>query len=405
MPSCPPSRMQRFTAKDRPVACVMGDMNLVRPLGLAGIHCTVVTQSDGLTRFSRFASEAILWPDEEIADGADALLDRLVQFGSSQAQRPVLFYEQDTQLLFVSRNRDALSEAFRFVIADPPLVEDLVDKGRFQALAERLKLPVPKARRVHALANSTPPELDLRFPVVVKPLWRRKSWPDAAKVAKIDTKEALCEAWPRWIAQDIDLLVQEMILGDETRIESYHVYVDVQGVIVAEFTGRKIRTFPITHGHSTALMITAADDVAALGRSLVTKLGLRGVAKFDFKRDPEDRLHLLEVNPRFNLWHHLGAVAGVNLPALVYADMAGLPRPAAVARQVGARWCHFKEDWKAAKEGGMSFPSWLPWAVGCEATLLTWDDPMPFAYGVWRTVSTGIAARLSSAFLQRNRAM
>jgi len=200
----------RFTAKGCPLACVMGDMDLVRPLGLAGIRCAVITPPDGLPRFSRFANEAILWPDEEIAEGAEALLDRLLQFGTSQPERPVLFYEQDAQLLFVSRNRDALSEAFRFVIADRVLVEDLVDKGRFQVLAERLKLPMPPARRVHPATGSAPPELDLRFPVVVKPLWRRSSWVEAAKVAKFDTPEALRGAWPRWAAQNIDLLARIM---------------------------------------------------------------------------------------------------------------------------------------------------------------------------------------------------
>jgi D-aspartate ligase len=393
----------RFPANGCPLACVMGDMDLVRPLGLAGIRCAVITPPDGLPRFSRFAVEAILWPDEEIAEGAEALLDRMLQFGKSQPERPVLFYEQDAQLLFVSRNRDALSEAFRFVIADRVLVEDLVDKGRFQVLAERLKLPMPPARRVHPVAGSAPPELDLRFPVVVKPLWRRNSWVEAAKVAKFDTPETLREAWPRWAAQNVDLLVQEMISGDETRVESYHAYVDAQGVIVGEFTGQKIRTFPTIHGHSTALTITAADDVAALGRTLVAELGLRGVAKFDFKRDPDGRLHLLEVNPRFNLWHHLGAVAGVNLPALVFADMTGVPRPAAALQRVGVRWCRFTEDWQAAKEGGMPFLTWLSWAFSCQATSLTWDDPMPLAHTVWRTVSARVATRLPSTSWRSDR--
>jgi predicted ATP-grasp superfamily ATP-dependent carboligase len=187
-----------------------------------------------------------------------------------------------------------------------------------------------------------------------------------------------------------------MIPGDEARIESYHVYVDAQGMIAGEFTGRKIRTFPTAHGYSTALTITAADDVAALGRRLCAELGLRGVAKFDFKRDPEGRLHLLEVNPRFNLWHHLGAVAGVNLPALVFADLAGLPRPEAELRREGARWCRFTEDWHAAREGGMPFLSWLPWALSCEATSLTWDDPMPFVQALRRSVAAHVANRLPS---------
>lgn len=382
-----------FTAKGHPLACVMGDMDLVRPLGLAGVRCAVLTPPDGLPQFSRFAAKTIFWSDEDIEGGAGALLEHLVQFGMRQAVQPILFYEQDAQLLFVSRNRDVLSKAFRFVVAERVLVEDLVDKGRFQKMAECRNLPVPPARLVHPSISFVVPELDIRFPVVVKPLWRRRSWSEAAKVVRIDTPEALREAWPRWAAQDIDLLVQEMILGDETRIESYHVYVDGHGEIAGEFTGQKIRTYPIVHGYSTALTITAADDVAALGRALVTALGLRGVAKFDFKRDPDGRLHLLEINPRFNLWHHLGAVAGVNLPALVFADLTGMPRPAATLQRVGVRWCRFADDWRAAKECGVPLLKWLPWAMSCEATSLAWDDPMPFARTLWRAASARVATR------------
>jgi len=50
--------------------------------------------------------------------------------------------------------------------------------------------------------------------------------------------------------------------------------------------------------------------VRRLGRELTERVGLRGFAKFDFKRDPDGRLWLLQVNPRFNLWHHVGADAG-----------------------------------------------------------------------------------------------
>ena len=133
---------------------------------------------------------------------------------------------------------------------------------------------------------------------------------------------------PRLAAGDVAVALQELVPGPETAIESYHVYVGAQGETVGEFTGRKIRTVPAAYGHSTALQITEAADVAALGRELVRRLGLRGVAKLDFKRAPSGELFLLEINARFNLWHHPGAVAGVNLPALVYGDLVGLPRGA-----------------------------------------------------------------------------
>ena len=369
------------TDRKEALACVMGDMDMVRPLGLAGVRCAVVTHPGSPALHSRYTSDSILW-DDAAGDPGD-LVEALLRFGRRQPAPPVLFYQDDTQLLLVSRNRSRLRQAFRFVLSGTELVEDLVDKGRFQALAERLDLPVPATRRLHPTRDDAPGSLDLRFPVIVKPLTRRKVWDEAegfGKAIQVDSLEDLRALWPRLAAVGLDVLAQEMIPGPESRIESYHVYVDRGGGIAGEFTGRKIRTYPLDYGHSTALTITDEPDVAALGRALVERLDLRGVAKFDFKRGPDRRLHLLEVNPRFNLWHHLGAVAGVNLPALVYADAVGLPRPAAAKARAGACWCHITKDRLAARDSGLSMAAWLPWVFGCEAKAIALDDPMPFLH-------------------------
>ena len=58
----------------------------------------------------------------------------------------------------------------------------------------------------------------------------------------------MSELWPRLVASGTELLAQELIPGPESRIESYHVYVDEQGAIVGEFTGQKIRTKPSAFG-------------------------------------------------------------------------------------------------------------------------------------------------------------
>lgn len=363
------------------LACVLGDMDLVRPLGLAGVRCAVVGAPGGATAHSRFTERTIPW--EGGCD--DALVDRLLRFGAAQPDKPVLYMEEDAQLLMVSRHRDRLAAVFRFAIADGDLVETLVDKGRFQALAERLDLPVPRTRRLRPLPGSEAPDLDLRYPVIVKPLTRRPPWDEIeglGKAIRLEGPEELRALWPRLIPVGIDLLAQELIPGPETRIESHHVYIDAGGNVAGEFTGRKIRTYPVDYGHSTALTITDIDgegaDVAALGRGIAARIGLTGVAKFDFKRDPDGRLHLLEINPRFNLWHHLGAVAGVNLPALVHADLTGRPRPAPAKARPGACWCHISKDRLAARDSGLSTARWLAWVARCEAKAITPDDPMPF---------------------------
>lgn len=360
-----------------PLACVMGDLSLIRAIGSAGIPCAVVGRPGSPDMYSRFTRVRLDWGD--FARDED-WVDALVAFAASQPMMPVLYYQGDAELLLVSRHRQKLGKVFRFVIGDEALVEDLVDKDRFRILAESLQLPVPKTSLICPGADHDAHGVDLRFPIVIKPLTRDHAWDEAtgkAKALSVETPGALDRMWPRLAGLGAALLAQEMVPGPESAIESYHVYVDPRGEIAGEFTGRKIRTYPVERGHSTSVEITDARDVARLGRDIVRKLGLKGVAKLDFKRGPDGVLWLLEVNPRFNLWHHLGAAAGLNIPALVYADVLGLPRPAPQPIRVGARWCRF-EDRHAAKELGVPFLSWLTWFAGCEARSLTFDDQLPF---------------------------
>jgi predicted ATP-grasp superfamily ATP-dependent carboligase len=294
----------------------------------------------------------------------------------------VLFYENDWDLLVLSRSRDRLRPTMRFVLPDAALVEALLDKARFQALAGRLDLPVPASRRVEP--SSTGPEaVDLRFPIVLKPLTRQvATWrpvSDGRKAVPVADRRALEALWPRLGGNE--LLAQELIPGPETMIESYHVYIDERGEIAGEFAGRKIRTFPSDYGFSAAVETTDREDVLDLGRDIVRRLGFSGVAKLDFKRDAAGRLWLLEVNPRFSLWHHVGAKAGVNLPYMVYADLAGVPRPPATRARPGVRWSRLALDVKARAAAGIPLHRWALWAMSCEAKSVALDDPMPILRG------------------------
>ena len=122
---------------------------------------------------------------------------------------------------------------------------------------------------------------------------------------------------------------------------------------------------------------------------------LRGVAKLDFKRDDRGRLHLLEVNPRFNLWHYPGALAGVNLPATVYADLTGRERPPPAAPHRRVTWLDPLRTCGRCTRQRMALLAWLRWARGCEAISgLAREDPMPFMRGkLWGAVRRRAADR------------
>ena len=373
-------------------------MDLVRPLGRAGIPTVVVSRAGLPQAYSRFNRRTINLAD--IREHPEELVRDLIAFGSAEAERPVLMVDQDEYLLVVSRYRDQLEPYFRFILADATLIEDLVDKERFRMLADRLGLPVPTSQRLNP-SGMSPADVTISFPLIIKPLTRRDRnvpWAQIAGEAKAIQVDSLAELeaiWPRLVAPGTDLLAQALIPGPETRIESYHVYRDADSQIAGEFTGREVRTFPRRFGHSTAVETTDASDVRDLGRDLVERLDLLGVAKFDFKRGPDRKLHLLEINPRLSFWNHPGAVAGVHLAELVYRDLTDARVRPTRAASAGVRWCDVVPDLFAARAIGMSFRSWLRWVLRAETRAeVAPDDPFPFLLGtVWRQ-RTGILRRL-----------
>jgi predicted ATP-grasp superfamily ATP-dependent carboligase len=369
----------------RPLACVMGDVDLVRALGMAGIRSACVTRPGWPADHSRFTARRVEWADNW--GDPEQLLRNVLGFASAMPERPPLFFQHDGDLMFVSRYREALRPHLRFTIAGAELIEECVDKTLFVVLAQRLGLPIPRSEVLWPAVQPALPELDLEPPLVIKPLTRRDDlWrpiAGGAKAVEIDTYEEFEREWARFAEAGVDLVVQELIPGDEDRIESYHCYVDPNGDFAAEFTGRKVRTLPARYGGTTACVITDEGDVRELGRECARTLGLEGVAKLDFKRDPAGRLHLLEVNPRFTLWHLPGAAAGVNIPAVVYADLLDLPRPTIGPVRAGVRWSVPWHDYRAVRESGSSLVRWAAWQAGCETRHnVALDDPMPFVGGM-----------------------
>lgn len=386
--------------KNTVLACVMGDIDLLRPLGMAGIPCAVVTRPGTMPRFSRYTYASIKWNDPW--KNPEKVLENLMKFGRSQTEKPVLFYEHDALLKIVSRYRNELRSVFRFVIADTDLVDNILDKNKFHDLAERVGLPVPRTKLLDANSERDWNNIDLEYPFIIKPVTRSPAlWDPVAGTAKavlIESPEELRRFGERAASEaKFELIAQQFVAGPESAIESYQVYVDQNGEIAGEFTGKKIRTYPPELGHSCSLTISDSGDLAELGRELVKKLDLRGVAEFEFKRDPDGRLFLLEINPRFNLWHHLGAAAGVNLPAIVYADLVGLPRPALTNARAGVRWCRVWQDMLSSRAAGMPLREWFSWAKSCEVKRgIAWDDPLPLIFGgVWRT-SLNVSGLLTS---------
>lgn len=363
----------------QPLAVVIGDMDLVRPLGLANIPVVAAGPTGTETRWSRHTCGGIDLPD--LWTEPEGTVQALIAFAERQLSRPVLFYQKDPALLTISRYRDVLSDHYHFVVPDSDLVENLVDKNRFRDLAEHHDLPVPPT--VIVTGGTTDSDLEsLRYPLIAKPALRdqwENAWfkiADGAKAQRIDNDEQLQSLLQHPLMAETVLVLQELITGPEREIWSYHCFIDDQRTIRGEFTGRKIRTRPITYGQSTAVEVVSSPPVAEIGRRILKAVDFTGVAKVDFKRGPDGKFYLLEVNPRFSLWHHPGAAAGVNIPELVYRQLLGHSSSNAQQARPGVTWCQAWNDISAANEHGLARGRWLRFALGANTRrALHLDDP------------------------------
>src|SRR6185436_5262592 len=320
---------------------LLGGLNVVRALGLAGIPVVIASQERRAPSMaSRFCSGTLELPP---LSERDAVVETLVRAGKALSEkhgvRAPLFYDNDDRLALVQDCRAQLAPHFSLLLNEPALADALLEKSRFQALAERTGLPVPRRIEWQALDAE-------RGPVLCKPR-TRTAWDNSsirlqlfggAGKARVfaSGREARGNALVAQLAASLQF--QEYIPGGDDAIWSFHGFAAPGGEVLASFVGRKIRTYPALTGDSSYLRLARDEGLEALGRRISARLGLAGIFKMDFKRAPDGRCCLLEINTRFNLWHYLGAANGVNLPKVAYEFLLLDKKPSPVKSAVRYRW-------------------------------------------------------------------
>lgn len=381
----------RKLRRGQPPVMLLGGLTQIWPLGFATIPvilATADTHEPALA--SRYLCGRCLLP----VNDKTATLARLLELGAWLQQitgvKSPLFCGNDHDLALTQEFHAQLSDVFLLFDNDPALNLALINKDRFQALARTHDLPVP---RLYGWDDDSPdPVRHATRAVIAKPrskeMWShsplfRRLFPAPAK-AKVFADGAALLACPGLAEIKDHLIIQDYIPGGDERIHSFHGLAD-RGELLAWFLGRKIRTFPKNTGESAFIELIKDDDLAAIGRDITQRLQLRGVFKMDFKRDTRDgRFYLLEINARFSLWHHLGAVNGINIPQAAYDYIVhGVrrPNPEYATRY---RWQNFGYDYHAYRElrelREITFWGWLRSLLQAKRVqdLFFWKDPFPY---------------------------
>jgi predicted ATP-grasp superfamily ATP-dependent carboligase len=302
-----------------------------RSLSRAGVAVEVwSSRPPSLAGRSRAAAAEVCAPDPARAPEAFAeRLSRRVACGDVALVLPVTevtlgtCYAQglDELLLLAAPPRDAYALA--------------VDKWAILERGAKWGLDIPRTEFVEQIDALRELPSGFSFPVVLKA--RRSRWLEAGRWHRGGVHLVRDGAELAEVRSSPDLaagaLLQELVPGHG---EGMFLLMD-RGTPQAAFAHRRLREKPPTGGVSVLCEAIEPDPALRAGsEGLLGELRWHGVAMVEFRRTPDGRAALMEVNPR--LWGSLQLAidAGVDFPRLLLALYRGECLPQASAR-VGAR--------------------------------------------------------------------
>jgi len=374
---------------------VMGGLTILRCFGLAKIPyfavCATGDKRDNFVFASRYCKGGFVTADP--ANHPEKALAALLAHGKKLPHRVPLYYSNDQQLKLVSEQREPLSKYFQFLMPEATTITDTLDKAKFVDYCQRHGLPAPASCSETDVVKKNRAEFVWQFPLVVKPT-THINWFESEviksfggleyKAIIVNNQEEFSKVVAAMQQEKIPFLVQRFIAGGDDLIYSFHTFLDQNSDPLGYFIGKKIRTYPAVSGESTYLRLVKNDELRDLAIALLKKIKFVGPVKLDFKQDAVDeQYYLLEINARYNLWHYLGASAGVNLPVNAYHYYTNsAPLAAAPEYRTDIRWLHFRQDVSAffeyRRRGELSLGGWIR-SLLCKKVYdkFAWRDPMP----------------------------
>ena len=352
---------------------------VARSLGRQGIPVWLLANHP-IPSYSRYVKRSFPWPGADHADGVSSIIELAKKHN---LQGWVLIATGDQDMRLIAKNHALLSQHFRVATPDWDTIQWAYDKRLTYQRAAQLGIDFPKSFEPRSMREVE--QLDCRFPVILKPAFRKTADEfTQAKAWKADDRAQLVALYKRAAALvgNDAIIVQEWIPGGGEAQFSYAALCE-RGEPIVSLTARRSRQHPIDFGRSSTFVESIEQsDVEELAGRFLKSLNYTGVAEVEFKHDSRDgHYKLLDVNGRFWTWNGLGQLAGIDFPYLAWRQAMGMSVSPARA-QPGVAWMHASRDIMAAygelTAGSLTLGKYLR-SLGQRLTFANFaiDDPMP----------------------------
>lgn len=249
--------------------------------------------------------------------------------------------EHADQHVIVMANTDFLIECLERVEPDLPgnvicplpphdLMTCVSDKTTFQQMCTEYGLAVPATETVHLAGADPIAPTRINFPLVAKPAASREYATffekGFKKVYFMHGQAELDELWRDLRAAGFagDFLVQELIMGDDTYMDSLTLYVNRAGKTTMFASAHVLLEdhAPTLLGNPVSMITRPMPELWKKVAAMLSGIGWYGFANIDLKRDPATgRAVFMDFNPRIGANSYYALAGGVNPMQVLVEDV------------------------------------------------------------------------------------
>lgn len=341
---------------------VLGVRSLVR----RNVRATLFDCDRSMPGFKSAYGPARLCPNPDLEP--DAWLRFMLNLAEEHKQRPVLIASADQFVTAISRHSDVLKSRYIFS-SGMALHGALAEKRTQYKLAWEHGMPMPRTEFAGSLEEVQAFGRSAAFPCVIKPNhfreWQR--FPvdhplSYEKVAVVNDSSQLCETYKLVSAVTPEVILQEMIQGDDSVKSVYLSCYDSQGRRIAHAMFRELRCDPMWFGPASVTEPSFDQEVDVICDKFLKSMRYSGLCEIEVKRDARDgQVKLIEANPRLTGGGDAAPYAGVDLCWLHYLDLIGR-----TATPVSPSSKHFRHI--VLRADGRAVPAYL------HAGAITWRE-------------------------------
>lgn len=318
-------------------------LGVVRSLGTMGVPVVLMHYRDhDFAQSSRYVDVSLRAPHPEQSE------KEFIEFLLSCRNRfpgAVIFPASDESLVAVSRNKPLLEPHYRVACTEWEVTRRFIDKQFTYNLADQCGIPAPRTLVPGSLTEARSGAKEFGFPCLVKPCQSHLFYEHfGKKMVRADSLGQLEETYSKAAAVGLEVMLQELIPGDDNEVVNYNSYV-WEGKILAEFTAVHVRNGPASFGPPRVVVSRSVPAVIEPGRRMLQALEFSGFSCTEFKRDARDGLYkVLDINGRHNLSTLLAVHCGINFPWLHYRHLSDGIAPQASEFREEVYWIDLIRD-------------------------------------------------------------